>query len=594
MITKRFVGIDLGTTNSTISIAYTKPNGDVEAQTLEVTQIDETGNNMTQDFALPSVVYFDDEDQPYVGHFAKRMLGTYPKQVVKEAKRYIGQESSWPINNRKIRPDEISSYILKLLKTQVEAYFGQNIESAVITVPANFNFQQENATRYAAELSGFSKTAIHTIPEPTAALLDFLNEEQKFEPSQRRIDVSTGKKKLLVFDLGGGTCDVSILEVEFSPSGKIEIQELSISQYTELGGIDFDRQVSFHLLSGLLKEWKIPNIQQFRVQYGDDVLKQLLESLTDFAEKAKKSFSVRIDNQIRLQGLDPLESSGRFDDLSFRQMLPDKLPSELVTTLNITKKVYDVVIESLLYKEKSKSGKNIEDPILGALNQSKYGVLKKSDIDAIFLVGGMTYYPTIQMRIYEIFDCLKKPLRSMNPMFAVSRGAAIYHQSLDKITFHPSEASDGQTPHEGIVGFTSTVPSNVYIDVIGGDPVPLLEKGTPLPFNNLIEGKFFVTGQGNTEFVNSMQLDLFTAISPKAIQVTKLKSATISFKKPVPVKTPLILNVSCSIEREVIVKAWLATDESEVIDVNLGSHEYSSEEKESMTARLQGINKIKE
>jgi molecular chaperone DnaK len=587
----RYTGIDLGTTNSTVSISYTKPNSEIESQTLEVLQIDESGNNMILDPALPSVVYLDDDNQPYVGRFAKRMSGVYPRQVIKEAKRYIGKEANWEINKRKIRPDEVSSYILKLLKTQVEDFFGQEIEGVVITVPANFNFQQENATRYAAELAGFKKGAIHTIPEPTAALIDFLNEEQKFDRASRRIDITSGSKRLLVFDLGGGTCDVSILQVQSTDAGGIDIQELSVSQYTELGGIDFDRQVAKHLLSKLIQDLGMRSIKEIRDQYGDDAARLLLENLTDVAEKAKKNFASKIDNQLRLQGLEYFNNTKLFDNITYREMLSHNLPAPLITTIAISKLEYDTYIEDLLYKEKSKSGKNIEDPIIGALLQSKIGPLRTSDIDAVFLVGGMTYYPTVQDRIFEIFDRRIKPLKSVNPMFAVSRGASVYHQSLDRIHLHSSHEIEDVSRN---VIFTNTVPTSVYIEVVNGDPVQLLEKGTLLPFEQLIEGKFYVTGQSVTDFVNTMQLDLYTAITAKAFKQTKLKSATITFKKPVPVKSPIVLHVSCNEEREVSVKAWLQDDESEVIDVNLGSHEYSNEEIQQLIERHQAINKIKE
>jgi molecular chaperone DnaK len=253
------------------------------------------------------------------------------------------------------------------------------------------------------------------------------------------------------------------------------------------------------------------------------------------------------------------------------------------------------VIEDLLYKDKSNQGQNIEEPILNALEHAKIGSMSVDDIDAVFLVGGMTYYHTIQERIYEIFGRRLKPIKSINPMFAVSRGAAIYHHQIDQINFKTSDQIEiAETEISGAeVVFTNTVPNNIYIDVIGADPVALLEKGTKLPFERIIEDRFIVTGQSNITNVNAMQLELFTATSAKSIHTKKLKSATINFKKPVAVNSKLVLKVECNKEREVSVKAWLEEDETEVIDVNIGAHEFTEKELESIKEKHKNINKLK-
>ncbi|MFK5710519.1 Hsp70 family protein [Lysinibacillus boronitolerans] len=592
---KRYIGIDLGTTNSTVSVANLTVRGDVEGQALEVSQVDESGNALATDQSLPSVLYVDDQGHPYVGRFAKRMNGVYPQRVIKEAKRFIGQDVSWDIDGETIRPEMVSSYVLKILKAQAEEYYaGEKINSVVITIPANFNFQQQQATKAAGVLSGFDKNEIHMIPEPTAALIDFLNEEKKLDPSVRRLNLDGGEKNLMVFDLGGGTCDVSILKVSETSHGGIDIQELSISQYTELGGIDFDRKVVNDLMKKLLKEVGM-SFNQLKEKYEKKDILRLWENLLDFAEKAKKFFSTRIENQLRTSQMDYYENKAQFDNLMYREMLSNQLPGELVTTLSITKKEYDNIIDELLYKDINKKGTNIEEPILNALEHAKIGQMTVDDIDAVFLVGGMTFYHTIQERIYEIFDRRIKPIKSINPMFAVSRGAAIYHHQIDRINFKTSEQislADTKISNREVI-FTNTIPNNVYIEVIGADPVALLEKGTKLPFERIIENRFIVTGPSAAKQVNAMQLELFTATSAKSIHTKKLKSATVNFKKPVPVNSKLVLKVECNEEREVSIKAWLESDETEVVDVNIGSHEFTKEEIENLKVKQANINKIK-
>ncbi len=588
---KRYVGIDLGTTNSTVSVANSNIRGDIDSRVLDVAQVDENGNSLVQDATLPSVLYIDDQGQPYVGRFAKRMNGVYPNRVIKEAKRSIGQDVSWTIDDESIRPEVVSSYVLKILKGQVEDYYGnEKVDSVVITIPANFNFQQQQATKAAAVLSGFDKNQVHMIPEPTAALLDFLNEEKKMDPSVRRLQLNGQNKKLLVFDLGGGTCDVSILQVEESEKNGIEIQELSISQYTELGGIDFDRKIVNELLKKLLKNLGM-TFNQLKKSYDKKDILRLFENLLDFAEKAKKSFSTKIETQLRIQQIDYYDNPEKFDHLVYREMLSSQLPSELVTTLSISKKEYDETIQELLFKEKSNSGKNIEEPISDALMSSNLTI---SDIDGVFLVGGMTYYQTIQNRIHEIFNRRMKPIKSINPMYAVSRGAAIYHHQRDHINYVP--VGEGKTQHdnditEGVI-IKNTVPNNIYIDVIGADPVALLEKGTKLPFERIIEDRFIITGGSSAKSVNTMKLELFTAVSAKSLHAKTLKSANITFKKPVPVNSRLILKVVCNEEREVSVKAWLEDDETEVIDVNIGAHEFTEKEIEKLKEKQEKLERL--
>ncbi len=168
------------------------------------------------------------------------MQSIYPSETLSNVKRYIGQTVEWEIHKEKYQPEHISSFILrKIKKTVEEKYFGEEIDSAVITVPASFNYLQQGKTKMAAELAGFDKEKIHMIPEPTASLIDFLHEEELKDPSSRVLDVSEKSKTVLVFDLGGGTCDVTIHRITQGENNKLNIQDLSISQYTELGGDQF-------------------------------------------------------------------------------------------------------------------------------------------------------------------------------------------------------------------------------------------------------------------------------------------------------------------------------------------------------------------
>ena len=572
----RYIGIDLGTTNSTVSVSNKTIHGDIEATTLRITQVDDSGHGIIEDEALPSVLYVEEGGTSYVGRYAKRMNSTYTKRVIKEAKRHIGTTAKWEIDGEHYHADKVASFVLDILKRQAEQHYnGETIDGAVITIPANFHFQQQQATKNAGVLAGFKKENIHMIPEPTAALLDYLNDEKKLESSARRLNLTTGPKNLMVFDLGGGTCDVSILQVQEDTDGSMSIQELSISQYMELGGRDFDKKIMMTLLGKYLAE--IGETQQsLRAKYKLDVIHNLGECLLDIAERTKKSFSAKVLTAQR----DYYEDPQFFDKLFYQEMLPGHLPSELIKVIRMTKKEYDEAIKSLLHAEFDTHNKNIEFPILNALADAAIGPMTTEQIDGVFLVGGMTYYPTVKNRVYEIFKRRIKPMQSINPMISVSRGAAIYHQQLDKYRYRGvDEIDSASVATGGMTTLGNTVPNNIYIEVAGADPIALLEKGTKLPFERTITDKFYVSGVNNDNAdITTMMLELFTATSAKAIRSTKLSQARIEFKKQVKRNSKLVLKVVCDEERDVTISAWLEHDPSERLEVHIGANDYTEEE----------------
>ncbi|MCP8970909.1 Hsp70 family protein [Ectobacillus ponti] len=568
---KRYVGIDLGTTNSTVSIAELTASQQVQAKTLQVQQYD--GHNMTFNEILPSTVYFDSDSIPYVGSYAKRMQCVEPEQVMSEVKRHIGDEVAWPINNENYAPEHISSFVLKKLKKTVEEkFFGEEVDGAVITVPANFNFQKQAKTKIAAELAGFNPDKIHMIPEPTAALIDFLHEENEKAPEHRALNLSTGPKTILVFDLGGGTCDVTIHRVTQGQDKRLRIEDLSISQYTELGGMNFDKEVHNYMLRKLLKQQGV-SPKDMMIKYGSEI-SQVKAVLLDFAETAKMQFSRQVTAREEMLDISYYDQPGSFDQLKFSQTLFG-VPAELMCELSITKQEMDQIIQPLLYKKHENDHENIEHPILNALSTAVMP-LQAADIDHVFLVGGMTAFPAVRGRIYEIFG--KKPTVATNPMYSVSRGAAIYHYYQDQEGIQLAQVSEERI-----------YPQNVYIRVLKGTPVALIKKGDSIPYDKTFEQGFFVTG--NEEYVSRMELSLFAGESPDDLAQQPLKNAVLEFENPVRVGSPLVLRVEVDKERNLSVKAWLKHDESEMIHVNVGVRKYTEEEKERINGKHMAMTK---
>lgn len=564
-----YLGIDLGTTNSTVSIVNIERDGKVVPQTMEIQQIDDTGFGITYDQILPSALFID-EDTKYVGKYAIKMIDTYPKRVLREVKKHIGvikngQAAKWVIDNEEYTPEIVSSYILKKLKKDTENYLQREVNGVVITVPASFNFNQVAATKTAAKLAGFDEEKIHTVAEPTAALIDFLNIEKYMSPQSRRIDITTGKKRLLVFDLGGGTCDVSIIEAQENTDGNIQMNEISISQYTDLGGMDFDTEIVNRLLLPQLQQSKNITAMQFR-NTPREVQVKVISGLKQIAENAKKSFANKINSTLSMDGGDYISNSEKFDNLEYKQMLAG-VPSEFMHTFRITKKAYDECINKFLYH--SENIKNIETPIINAIETSKVK-LTKEDIDCVFLVGGMTNYPTIQKRIYEIFNERIKPVSSINAMLSVSRGAAVLNYYKDSIVIK----EDTDTT---IDAGDTVLPCNIYIEVIADEPVTLLEKNTSAGVYKILEGQFEVAGKSGQDKIDEMELNLFTAESSDSMKITELESAILTFKRPVNAGEKVSIKAEYTLDREVIISAWLTNNENEKIDVTIGSTKLSQE-----------------
>ena len=346
----KIIGIDLGTTNSCVSV--------LEGGEPKVIPNAE-GNRTT-----PSVVAFKG-DEEMVGETAKRQAVTNVKGTVSSVKRKMGTKEKVEANDKKYTPEEISAKILSKLKADAESYLGEKVTKAVITVPAYFNDAERQATKNAGKIAGLEVERI--INEPTAAALAYgLDKQDKLQT-------------ILVYDLGGGTFDVSILELG---DGVFEVK--STSGNNKLGGDDFDERVQEYL------------IEEFKKEHGIDLSKDkmAMQRLKDAAEKAKKDLSGMTNAQISL----PFISQ------------TDEGPVHLETTLSKAK--FEDLCRDLF--------DSTMEPVRKALKDAK---LKASDIDQVILVGGSTRIPYIQELVKK--ELGKEPNKSVNPDEVVAMGAAI-------------------------------------------------------------------------------------------------------------------------------------------------------------------------
>ena len=389
----KIIGIDLGTTNSCVAVmeggeAAVIPNSE--------------GNRTT-----PSVVAFSKEGERLVGQIAKRQAVTNPDHTIISIKRKMGTSDKVNIDGDEFSPQEISAMILQKIKTDAESYLGQKVTQAVITVPAYFNDSQRQATKDAGKIAGLE--VLRIINEPTAAALAF------------GMDKTDKDEKIMVFDLGGGTFDVSILDIG---DGVFEV--LSTNGNTKLGGDDFDERIINYLVS------------EFKKSDGIDLStdKMAMQRLKEAAEKAKIELSGMQQTQINLPFITADQSGPKHMDITLTRAKFEDLIRDLVDSTRI--------------------------PVENALKDAK---LTADDISKVLLVGGSTRVPCVQEMVKKITG--KDPDKGINPDECVAIGAAIQGGVLS------GDVKD--------LVLLDVTPLSLGIETYGGVFTKLIERNTTIP-----------------------------------------------------------------------------------------------------------------
>ena len=404
------IGIDLGTTNSVVAVMEGgKPTVIANAE----------GSRTT-----PSIVGFSKTGEKLVGQLAKRQAILNPDKTIASIKRHMGDDYKVNIDGKDYTPQEISAMILRKLADDASSYLGEKVTSAVITVPAYFNDAQRQATKDAGKIAGLD--VLRIVNEPTAAALAYGLEKDKAE-------------KVLVFDLGGGTFDVSILEIG---DGVHEV--LSTSGDTHLGGDDFDQKVM---------DWIC---EEFQKQEGIDLRndKQAMQRVKEAAEKAKCELSSVMETNINLPFI-TADANG---------------PKHL--DLNLTRAKFEDLSRDLLNRCKT--------PVERALSDAG---ISKSDINEVVLVGGSTRIPAVQQLVKEYTG--KEPNQSVNPDEVVAVGAAVQAGVL------AGEVKD--------IVLLDVTPLTLGIETLGGVMTPLVPRNTTIPVS---KSQVFSTAENNQTAVD--------------------------------------------------------------------------------------------
>ena len=523
------IGIDLGTTNSCVSII----DGD-KTKVIENSEGDRT---------TPSYVAFTDDNETLVGQSAKRQAVTNPSNTLYAIKRLIGRKfdedavqkdinlvpytivkntngDAWvEANGKKIAPPEVSAKILMKMKQTAEDYLGSEVKEAVITVPAYFNDSQRQATKDAGKIAGLDVKRI--INEPTAAALAY------------GLDKNTNEKKVVVYDLGGGTFDVSIIEMT-KIDGEQQFEVLSTSGDTFLGGEDFDLRLIDYL------------VDEFKKDQGID-LKQdplAIQRLKEAAEKAKIELSSSSQTDINLPYVTADASGPKHMNLKLSRAKLESLVDDLVQ-------------------------KTLE-PCKIALKDAGISV---SDIGEVILVGGQTRMPKVQEVVKDFFN--KEPKKDVNPDEAVAMGAAIQAGVLG------GEVKD--------VLLLDVTPLTLGIETMGGVRTPLIDKNTTIPTK---KSQVFSTAEDNQPAVTVHVLQGEREVASGNKSLGKFDLSDIP---PAPRGTPQIevtfdidangiLNVSAkdqatNKEQSIVIKASSGLSEEEINNMVQDAEKHAEEDK---------------
>lgn len=588
------IGIDLGTTNSVVATVREQGNGEIKTPLVKIERYTDISNSNGRQIRekselLPSVVYYPDNDEPIVGDVGKKQRLSQPYAVVSSVKSQMGErtlkESSANIIDK--TPEEVASRILKHMLYEVKKQFGEDeITDVVITVPANFAFEKRQATMKAAELAGIevskNSDGLYNdeellLSEPEAVVFDFIN-QMKNGTINVRMDFTT-PKKMLVFDIGGGTLDITLHEVVENEKDKYTISAIATNRFSNVAGDKFDEKLVDEIFERYYRTYNSSSKDAgTQIKRNSDKLKK---EIKHYAELLKIDISDRYDDfAARNKKISP---DHEFDDcsglLSNNYTLDEPFTivdfEECLDSLMGNQYSYDDYINF----ENISDSENIIYPILDVLYKAYKKTGSAIKIDGVILNGGMSRLYLIKERLERFFGF--KPIMVTDPDKSVAQGAAVYHyyqhkknSIMNKLGFDDYATANYNNLDEikkiGIHSTGSILPESIYLGLKGGTSYELIPAGQVLPFSpDTINGFGIVTGQKET---------LIPIMRKTKSGYETIASGRIFFKNTYKNDTNVSVKFSLNRNQLLTFEAWTSTDnsgldviEKGIVELNLGN-----------------------
>lgn len=593
------VGIDLGTTNSVLATINEKANGDVVSKVLEIARGVDMYNAVSGDAklttmkkpTLPSCIYYRQEKnyEPLVGDFAKMQYPLRPHLVAKSIKSQMGNSAAMGLSPDipDKAPAQISARILQHLLREASKVYRCDITDAVITVPANFDSAMCKATCDAAQLAGIKvRNADGTerpvlLSEPNAVIYDLINQIHNGEIQSRILDLKE-KKRVLVFDLGGGTLDITLHEIKRrdDTTDILKVDEIATNRYTLLGGDDFDEEIAKAMYERYLKQFSNHPDVVWKLRQEEKVI---MPQLQVYAEHLKLDLNERCGNEYS-SGWDDEEEEIKittggnmggigysYDDTFTQQEIEDILSVFMATELSY---------EDYRRIDEITNTRNIIYPILDVLKKAtdKLGV-ETVLVDAVIVNGGMSKFYMVTDRLREFFGF--EPIVALDPDQAVARGAAVYHYYLHKHEEMQDDMKLLGKPELAIQWGSNILNDSLYLGVKNGAVHRIIPTGAKLPYASSVMTGFKVEpGQNMIAIpIKSQNLDG---------SYRTIANGNITFEQNYPNGAYVAFQICMGGNKVISMKAWTSHDEDGKEAIEEGSVEIAidNHEKPKLKAKF--------
>jgi len=525
--TRKCIGIDLGTTNTAVAISRVDINGQIILEDQEIGQ--KGDNSIRKREVLPSIVYFKENGRIAVGAEAEELKNEISSKdetirYVENSKRDIGKQRVYTIDDKKYSPTDIAQIILQYAVSHSRAKQVLSDAYVCVTVPANFDTDQIEATATAAKKAGLGK--VRLFPEPKAAILSYVHSEMSKRDEDKCLNLKE-KKRILVIDIGGGTCDICIEDVLWK-NNSLKFDSIGVPNRENIGGVDFDIRIAEYLKNKYLNDVDLT--------HQDHI--ELMKAARAAKEKLSANISWYIEEENYSSKAEVYENSNWIDEISSADdwKLNTTVNGETIRfylTVNEFINIIKPLVKSsglkALNKDEKEKNKNVEELIISMLQESN---IDSSSIDYVFLTGGMAKCFPVEAMLYEL---LKRPIIVPDePYLAVSRGAAL----LNKYPELEEESNDKMS-------------RSIMMEMADGSLLTLIKAGEAVPVAKKVDYTF------KTKSQNGVEIRLFEGKNEYDWQLRKLNHVyTIKFRTPKAVGRPFTvfydINKSKQIKFEIV------------------------------------------